>query len=119
MRALSPKFQTSLPCPEHHGIIAASKITRCALETRDRIGQTAPDGSPCVSAHGLFEQFGSILRRKIYYFLHECCLRTASSLSAGVVRVATGIPTSLKNSSCPDGEQVQSILTGFEEELWN
>ena len=43
----------------------------------------------------------------------------ASTLGGGVVRIATGIPTSLKNSSWPAGEQMQSILTGFDEALWN
>jgi hypothetical protein len=47
----------------------------------------------------------------------DCC--AASSSGGGVVRLATGVPSSLKNSSWPDGEQMQSILTGFEEELWN
>ena len=46
-----------------------------------------------------------------------CC--AASTLGGGVVRVATGVPISLKNSSWPAGEQMQSILTGFDEALWN
>ena len=33
------------------------------------------------------------------------------------MREGTGIPTSLKNSSWPAGEQMQSILTGFNEVL--
>jgi hypothetical protein len=36
-----------------------------------------------------------------------------------VVRVATGVPNSLKNSSYPASEQMQSILTGFDKVLWN
>lgn len=36
-----------------------------------------------------------------------------------MVRVATTVPISLKNSSWPAGEQMQSILTGFDEALWN
>ena len=52
-------------------------------------------------------------------FLRNAGSCAASTLGAGVVRVATGVPTSLKNSSCPAGEQMQSILTGFDEALWN
>jgi hypothetical protein len=37
----------------------------------------------------------------------------------GVVRVATGTPISMKNSSWPTGEQMQSILAGRVNELWN
>jgi hypothetical protein len=37
----------------------------------------------------------------------------SSSPGGGVVGVATGPPTSLKNSSCPDGERIQIILTGW------
>jgi type IV secretory pathway TrbL component len=33
------------------------------------------------------------------------------SFGGGVVRVATGTPTSMKNSSCPAGEQIQSMRT--------
>ena len=35
----------------------------------------------------------------------------------GVVRVATGTPTSMKNFSCPAGEQIQSMRTGSVEVL--
>jgi hypothetical protein len=35
------------------------------------------------------------------------------------VRVATGTPSSMKKSSWPAGEQMQSILAGRVEELWN
>ena len=40
-----------------------------------------------------------------------------SSSGGGVVRVATGTPTSMKNFSCPAGEQIQSIRTGPVEAL--
>jgi hypothetical protein len=52
-------------------------------------------------------------------FLMNAASCAASTLGGGVVRVATGIPTSLKNSSWPAGEQMQSILTGFDEAFWN
>jgi hypothetical protein len=41
----------------------------------------------------------------------------ASTLGSEVVRVATGVPNFLKNSSWPADEQMQSILAGFDEEL--
>lgn len=41
----------------------------------------------------------------------------SSSFGGGVVRVATGTPTSRKNFSCPAGEQIQSIRTGLVEVL--
>jgi len=41
------------------------------------------------------------------------------SFGGGVVRVATGTPTSMKNFSCPDGEHMHSNRTGLEETLWN
>ena len=46
----------------------------------------------------------------------SCCV---STIGGGVVRVATGAPIALKNSSWPAGEQMQSILTGIDEALWN
>src|ERR1700738_5234251 len=52
-------------------------------------------------------------------FLMNAASCAASILGGGVVRVATGVPISLKNSSWPAGEQMQSILTGFDEALWN
>ena len=39
------------------------------------------------------------------------------SFGGGVVRVATGTPTSVKNFSCPAGEQIQSRRTGLVEVL--
>jgi hypothetical protein len=39
------------------------------------------------------------------------------SFGGGVVRVATGTPTSMKNFSCPAGEQTQSMRTGLAERL--
>ena len=56
--------------------------------------------------------------RSIDFFINAACCSSFSS-GGGVVRVATGVPTALKNSSWPAGEQTQSILTGREEELWN
>ena len=48
-------------------------------------------------------------------------MKAACSLSlsfiGGVVRVATGTPTSMKNLSCPAGEQMQSMRTGLVEAL--
>src|ERR1700693_2548966 len=41
------------------------------------------------------------------------------SFGGGVVRVTTGTPTSMKNLSCPAGEQMQSTRTGPVEVLWN
>jgi hypothetical protein len=52
-------------------------------------------------------------------FLMKAASCAASTLGGGVVRVATGIPISLKNCSWPAGEQMQSILTGDDEALWN
>jgi hypothetical protein len=46
-----------------------------------------------------------------------CC--SSSSFGGGVVRVATGTPTSMKNLSFPAGEQIQSKRTGLDEALWN
>src|SRR5580692_7625684 len=48
--------------------------------------------------------------------LNAACA-ASSSLGGGIVRVATGVPTSRKNSSWPAGEQMQSILAGSEDEL--
>ena len=50
------------------------------------------------------------------FALNSVCA-TSSSLGGGVARVATATPTSLKNSSCPAGEQMQSIRAGWEDEL--
>gem|GEM_PF-6358612 len=52
-------------------------------------------------------------------FLMNSASCAASIFGGGVVRVATGAPISLKNSSWPAGEQMQSILTGCGEALWN
>ena len=52
-------------------------------------------------------------------FLKNAGSCAASTLGGGVIRVATGVPNYLKNSSWPAGEQMQSILTGFDEALWN
>jgi hypothetical protein len=41
----------------------------------------------------------------------------SSNLGGGVVRVATGTPSSWKNLSLPAGEQMQIIRTGREAEL--
>ncbi len=46
-----------------------------------------------------------------------CC--SGLSFGGGVVRVATGIPTSMKNFSCPAGEQTQISRTGWEEIFLN
>ena len=35
------------------------------------------------------------------------------NFGGGVMRVATGTPTSMKNFSCPAGEQMQSMRTGL------
>jgi len=66
-----------------------------------------------------FEQFGSVLGASSTTFLMNAASCAASTLGGGVVRVATAVPNSLKNSSWPAGEQMQSILTGFDEALWN
>ena len=50
-------------------------------------------------------------------FLKNAASCAASTLGGGVVRVATTVPNSLKNSSWPAGEQMQSIVTGFDEAL--
>ena len=52
-------------------------------------------------------------------FLMNAASCARSTLRGGVIRVATTVPNSLKNSSWPAGEQMQSILTGCEEALWN
>src|ERR1019366_6405039 len=43
----------------------------------------------------------------------------SSSFGGGVVRVATGTPTSRKNLSFPAGEQMQIMRAGLEDVLWN
>jgi hypothetical protein len=43
----------------------------------------------------------------------------SESLGGGVIRVATGTPTSKKNFSCPAGAQIQSVRTASTEALWN
>ena len=69
----------------------------------------------CASLSSSVRYFGA----SSITFLKNAGSCTASSLGGGVVRVATGVPISLKNSSWPAGEQMQSILTGFDEALWN
>src|SRR5215467_11449023 len=50
-------------------------------------------------------------------FLMNPASCVASTLGSEVVPVATGVPNFLKNSSWGAGEQMQSILAGFDEEL--
>src|SRR5208282_920403 len=52
------------------------------------------------------------------FALNAACA-AASISGGGVVRVETGTPSSMKNSSWPAGEQMQSILAGRMDELWN
>jgi len=54
----------------------------------------------------------------ITFRMNSDCLRSLS-FGGGVVRVATGMPTSIKNLSCPAGEQMQTRRAGSEEALWN
>src|SRR5580704_11017802 len=42
----------------------------------------------------------------------------SSSFGGGVVRVATGTPTSTKKFSCPAGEQIQNMRTAPLDVLW-
>jgi len=49
--------------------------------------------------------------------LDEGGLVFLSNFGGGVVGVATGTPTSMKNFSCPKGEQIQSMRTGLAEVL--
>ena len=52
----------------------------------------------------------------ITFLMNDACC-TSSRLGGAVVPVAAVVPTSLNNSSCPVGEQIHSILTGFDEVL--
>ena len=52
-------------------------------------------------------------------FAMKAAWAAVSSFGAGVVRVATEEPTSAKKFSWPAGEQIQSMRTGCEPELWN
>ena len=69
--------------------------------------------------------FASLSNSVLYFgaspitFLMNAASCAASATGGAAVRVATTVPTSLKNSSCPAGAQMQSILTGFDEALWN
>ena len=48
--------------------------------------------------------------------MNSCC-SSGLSFGGGVVRVATFTPTSLKNFSCPAGEQMQSSRVAFDDTL--
>ena len=69
--------------------------------------------------------FASLSSSVLYFgassiaFLMNAASCPASTRGGGVVRVATTVPNSLKNFSWPAGEQMHSILTGFDEALWN
>jgi len=52
------------------------------------------------------------------FAMNSACA-TSSSVGGGVVRVATGMPSSIKYSSRPAGEHVQSNLAGTAEEFRN
>ena len=84
-----------------------------------------PIGESALSPDGKTIAYASLSSSVRYFgassitFLKNAASCAASTLGGGVVRVATAVPTSLKNSSWPAGEQMQSILTGFDEALWN
>ena len=68
---------------------------------------------------GLLQELGPILlseRDKLRFELGFCFLIQPRR---GMVRVATGTPTSRKSSSWPAGEQMRSILASRGDELWN
>jgi hypothetical protein len=52
-----------------------------------------------------------------FAFSRNLAICFSSSSGGGVVRVATGTPTSRKNLSFPAGEQMQIIRAGCEDEL--
>ena len=99
----------------------------------ERVPEHPDRGSDAHTAYGglslrlgLQEPYFASLSSSVLYFgassitfLKNAGSCAASSLGGGVVRAATGVPISLKNSSWPAGEQMQSILTGFDEALWN
>jgi len=52
----------------------------------------------------------------ITFFMNAAC-SAPSSFGGSVVRVATGVPTSVKNSSRPAGEEMQRTRVAFAEML--
>ena len=64
-----------------------------------------------------FEQFGSVLRSQFSYVLDERCFLHCIDLGRRSGTCRNRCPISLKNSSWPAGEQMQGILTGFDEAL--
>ena len=81
-----------------------------------------PVAASLTSRKCYFASFSSSVRyfgaRSAARLMNAACC-SGLALGGGTVRPATGVPTSLKYSSWPAGEQMQSILAGVDEELWN
>jgi hypothetical protein len=73
-----------------------------------------------TASRPVYASFSSSVRylgASAFTFSMNAASSFSESLGGGVIRVATGTPTSKKNFSCPAGEQMQSMRTASPEAL--
>src|ERR1700722_7497114 len=70
-------------------------------------------GAQRICTHVLLSSSVRYLGASCFILVTSFSCASFSSFGGGVVRVATGTPTSRKNFSCPAGEQRHSMRTTF------
>lgn len=122
-RILSNAFRSlrvylSFRSPEHIGYNALRYHSRTVTPVIPWAADASVQASNRRGPDGRFTSYASLSNSVRYLgasalaFSMNAISSFSSSLGGGVVRVATGTPTSTKNLSCPAGQQIQSMRTG-------